>query len=270
LRRGTIDDRFAVLAASADIMVSGGNPFAPDVFDYRSKTTFNYFHQLIPERRQVLDQLQGAIRRKETEALEEIFGKARFAEVLELTKAVYTAPLMAARKRFEPDPFYSAVDFEGLPTGAQRRLLENSAIISGLFGLLRPDDLVPEHSLSMSAAVPGIGPLISFWKPRISPLLNKVVQGRFVWDLLPESLRDVWDDDGSHDGRGRVKFINPNGREVKMDTIYRGQMMNFIVRGPIVEPEVLADWRHPGGFKFSRKKSDLEGKHKTIAMVRRY
>lgn len=251
-------------------MVSGGNPFAPDVFDYRSKTTFNYFHQLIPERRRILDQLQGAIRRKETAALEEIFGNERFAEVLELTNAVYTAPLMAARKRFEPDPFYSAVDFEGLPTGAQRRLLENSAIISGLFGLLRPDDLVPEHSLSMSAVIPGIGSLISFWKPRISPLLNKVVEGRFVWDLLPESLRDVWDDDGSHDGRGRVKFINPNGREVKMDTVYRGQMMNFIVRGPIVEPEILADWRHPGGFKFSRKKSDLEGKHKTIAMVRRY
>ena len=129
---------------------------------------------------------------------------------------------------------------------------------------------MPEHSLNLSADIPGIGPLISFWRPRISPLLNKAVQGRFVWDLLPESFQEVWDDDESHHGRGCVKFLNANGREVKMDTVYRGQMMNFIVRGPIVEPESLADWRHPGGFRFSRKKSDLEGRHKTIAMVRRY
>ena len=250
-------------------MAGGGNPYAPDVFDYRSKTTFNYFHQLIPERREILDQLLGAIQRDETEVLEDIFGPQNVSDGVRLMKSVYGAPLMAARKRFVPDPFYGAVDFEGLPTGAQRRMLENSVIVSGLFGLLRPDDMVPEYSLKMSATIPGIGLLSSFWKPHISPFLNKIVRKRFVWDLLPESYRVAWDDDGAHDARATITFYNKDGNVVRDDTVYRGQLMNFIVRDPAINVEALDGWKHPSGFKLSRERSDLEGQMKSIAMIRR-
>ena len=63
--------------------------------------------------------------------------------------------------------------------------------------------------------------------------------------------------------------MNANGHEVKMDTVYRGQMMNFIVRGPIVSrnywligviQEVLS----------SAEKVRPDGRHKTIAMIRRF
>ena len=250
-------------------MASGGNPFAPDVFDYRSRTTFNYFHQLIPDRREVVDQLLGVIRRDETEALEDIFGAEDVSNSIRLIDSVYNAPLMAARKRFVPDPFFSAVDFEGLPTGAQRRLLENSVILSGLFGLLRPDDLVPEYRLRMSATVPGIGLLSSFWKPRISTLLNEAVSSRFVWDLLPDSWREAWEDDGSYDARAVFMFYNKDGTVVGDDTVYRGQIMNFVVRDPAVNVEALDGWNHPGGFRLSLEQSDLEGKTKSLAMIRR-
>lgn len=250
-------------------MADGGNPFAPDVFDYRSKTTFNYFHQLIPQRREIVDQLLELIRRDKTEILEGVFGEEALSDGVKLTKAVYSAPLMAARKRFVPDPFFSAVDFDGLPTGAQRRLLENSVILSGLFGLLRPDDLIPEYKLRMTADLPGTGPLMSFWKPKISPFLNKVVRNRFVWDLLPESYREAWEDNGSHDARATVVFYNGDGSVVKQDGGYRGQLMNFIVRDPAVNADSLDGWRHPAGFKLSRRRSKLDGKMKTIALFRR-
>ena len=48
---------------------------------------------------------------------------------------------MSALDRFSPGIMYEAMNFQALPTGAQRRLLENGIIFSGLFGLLRPDDL---------------------------------------------------------------------------------------------------------------------------------
>ncbi len=267
--RRIIDDRFAVLAPAANYMAAGGNPFAPDVFDYRSKTTFNYFHQLIPKRREIVDRLLQIIRGNETEVLEDIFGKESVKDGVKLTKAVYSAPLMAARKRFVPDPFFSAVDFEGLPTGAQRRLLESSTIFSGLFGLLRPDDLVPEYKLEMSTSLPEIGTLTAFWKPHISPYLNNVVQERFVWDLLPESYREAWDDDGSYVARAMVGFYNSDGSILKEDAVYRGQFMNFVVRDPAIDVDALEDWRHPGGFKFSRERSSLDGEIKSIVMIRR-
>ncbi len=250
-------------------MASGGNPFAPDVFDYRSRTTFNYFHQLIPNRREILDKLLDIIRGDKTEILHEIFGDGDVEECADITTSVYNAPLMAARKRFAPDPFYSAVDFDGLPTGAQRRLLENSVILSGLFGLLRPDDLIPEHTLSMAATVPGVGLLTTYWRPLISPFLNKTVRNKFVWDLLPELYRVAWDDNDSHAGRATVCFYNPDGKPVSDDTVYRGQLMNFIVRGPATEPEALETWKPSSGFKLSRRKSELDGKIKSIAFIRR-
>jgi len=250
-------------------MASGGNPFAPDVFDYRSRTTFNYFHQLIPNRREILDQLLGVIRRDETETLEGIFGDGDIEECADITTSVYNAPLMAVRKRFAPDPFFSAVDFDGLPTGAQRRLLENSVILSGLFGLLRPDDLVPEHTLSMTATVPEVGLLTAYWKPHISPFLNKAVRNKFVWDLLPEPYRTAWDDNDSHAGRAMVSFYNADGNLVSDDTVYRGQLMNYIVRGPATEVEALESWNPHSGFKLSLRESELEGKVKSIAFSRR-
>lgn len=250
-------------------MAGGGNPFAPDVFDYRSKTTFNYFHRLIPQRREIVDQLLVAIQRGETEVLSKVFGSDHLESGVQLTKALYSGPLLAARKRFVPDPFFSAMDFDGLPTGAQRRLLENSVILSGLFGLLRPDDLVPEYRLSMSVELPNIGPLSSFWKPHISPVLNQIVQNRFVWDLLPKPYRDVWDDDGSYDARASFVFYNGDGSVVTDDSIYLGHLMNFVVRDPAIDVDALKEWKPPGGFKLSRQRSELDGQKKVIAMIRR-
>ena len=267
-RKRVIGDRFAVLVASADYMAEGGNPFAPDVFDYRSRTTFNYFHQLIPERRAVLDQLLELIQRDETDVLEDIFGAQNIQDSVKLIQAVYSAPLMAARKRFVPDPFFNSVDFDGLPTGAQRRLLENSVILSGLFGVLRPDDLVPQYRLNMSATLPNIGTLTSFWKPHISPFLNKIVRNRFVWDLLPESHRDAWEDEQSHEARALIVFQDGDGSVIREDSVYRGQLMNFIVRDPAVNVESIEDWHHPAGFKLSHARSSLEGKIKSVVLAR--
>ena len=250
-------------------MAEGGNPFAPDVFDYRSRTTFNYFHQLIPERRAILEQLFTLIQNDETDALADIFGVQDLQNSVKLTQEIYSAPLMAARKRFAPDPFFNAVDFDGLPTGAQRRLLENSVILSGLFGVLRPDDLVPQYRLNMSATLPNTGSLASFWKPHISPFLNKIVRNRFVWDLLPESHQQAWDDDQSHEAHAVVAFHDRDGNVIKEDSVYRGQLMNFIVRDPAVNVESLEGWHHPGGFRLSHERSNLEGKMKSVVFVQR-
>ena len=52
---------FSILLSPSAEKTSGGNPFAPDMFDYRSSNTFNYFHELNPERRQLINLLQDAI-----------------------------------------------------------------------------------------------------------------------------------------------------------------------------------------------------------------
>ena len=222
------------------------------MFDYRTPNTFNYFNELNVERRKVIGAVKEAI--EAGDRLEELF--AARGEDLEqailANREIYDAPLMAALDRFSPGVMYEAMDFPGLPTGAQRRLLENGIILSGFFGLLRPDDLVPDHRLPIESSVSNIGPLTDFWRPIVSPVLNRTLAGAFVWNLLPDSHLAAWEDDGSYAQIARIKFYdekNGKRRETKGDAAtLTGKLINFIVREAVENIEPVLQWKHPDGY----------------------
>ena len=268
---------FSILLAPAEGKKTGGNPFAPDMFDYRASDTFNYFNELNPERRTLIDALHEFIDNSDEETLHTLFGvKGEYLEgAITVNQAVYSAPLMSALDRYSLGVMYKAMDFAGLPTGAQRRLLENGVIFSGLFGLLRPDDLIPNYRLRMDASLPGIGKISKYWRPQLSRLLNKTLADRFVWDLLPGSHREAWDDDHSYAQLVQVKFFVEEGGERKTVSHnvkpLRGQLVNFIVRETAEEFEPLFEWEHPAGFRYDEAASTFDETTKTgvIAMVKK-
>jgi len=268
---------FAILLAPAEGKKPGGNPFAPDMFDYRSSDTFNYFNELNPERRRLIDTVQEVMETADEEALQAMLGVRgeHLDETIQVNTEVYTAPLMSALNRYSLGVMYKAMDFAGLPTGAQRRLLENGVIFSGLFGLLRPDDLIPNYRLRMDATLPGIGKVSKYWRPHISPLLNEALKDRFVWDLLPSAHRDAWDDDHTYEQLVQVKFFVVEGGEQKAVTHHvkplRGQLVNFIVRETVEEREALLEWEHPAGFHYDEAASTFDPATKTgvVAMIKK-
>lgn len=225
------------------------------MFDYRTSNTFNYFNELNPQRRELINRLQEVIRNGEAD-LEDIFGVK--GDVLEQAVSanleIYDAPLMSTLDRFSPGVMYQAMDFAGLPTGAQRRLLENGIIFSGIFGLLRPDDLIPDHRLRMDASLPDFGRVGTYWKPHISPVLNRRLEGKFVWNLLPGIHRDAWDDQHTYEQSVSVKFYDEDNGERQPVTHnvkpLRGKLVNFIVRETAESLEPLLEWRHPDGYVY--------------------
>ena len=268
---------FAILLPPAEGKKTGGNPFAPDMFDYRSSDTFNYFNGLNPERRTLIDAVQQILETTEEEALQDIFGVKgdHLEEAIRFNQGIYSAPLMSALDRYSLGVMYKAMDFVGLPTGAQRRLLENGVVFSGLFGLLRPDDLIPNYRLRIDATLPEIGKVSKYWKPHLSPSLNETLQGRFVWDLLPSAHREAWDDDHSYAQLIQVKFFVEEDGERKAVSHnvkpLRGQLVNFIVRETVEELEALMGWEHPAGFRYDETASTFDETTKTgvIAMVKK-
>jgi len=238
-----------VLLSPADQKQPGGNPFAPDMFDYRTSGTFNYFDDLNPDRRGLIDTLQAVVDEEDEEALGEVFGVEGYEleEAIRVNEEIYDAPLMSALDRFSPGVMYAAMDFANLPTGAQRRLLENGVILSGLFGLLRPDDLIPNYQLGMEASLPDIGPVADYWRPIISPMLNESLKDRWVWDLLPEVHRNAWTDEHTYTARVEVQFERvEDGERVPITgedlEVQRGQFVNFIVQETAEEMEDLREW----------------------------
>lgn len=267
---------FSILLAPSEGKQEGGNPFAPDMFDYRSSDTFNYFNELNTERRALIDQLQDFIKEADDEALQEVFGvKGDYLEnAVDVNLNIYDAPLMSALDRYSAGVMYEAMDFPGLPTGAQRRLLENGIIISGLFGVLRPDDLIPNYRLRIDAKLPGVGKISNYWKPLISPLLNEAVSGKFIWDLLPHAHRRAWDDEQTYEQIVQVKFYDVKDGERKPVThnvkTLRGELVNFIVRETLEDLEPLLEWTHPSGYEFDPDATEIDEDTKsgTVVMVK--
>ncbi len=268
---------FAILLPPAEGKKPGGNPFAPDMFDYRSSNTFNYFNELNPERRRLIDAVQEVIETSDDDVLEEVFGvKGEYLEAaLAVNAELYDAPLMSALDRYSLGVMYKAMDFAGLPTGAQRRLLENGVIFSGLFGLLRPDDLIPNYRLRMDAVLPGVGKVSRFWRPHLSPVLNHTLKDRFVWDLLPGSHRDAWDDDHAYVQRVQIKFyVEKEGRRKPLThnvKPLRGQLVNFIVRETAEDLDPLLSWEHPAGYRYDEAASHFDEAARTgvVALVKK-
>ena len=268
---------FAILLPPADTKQPGGNPFAPDMFDYRTSNTFNYFSDLNPQRRKLIDAMQQAM--KEAEEPGSLFPELEgfeLEEAVRVNEEIYDAPLMSALDRYSPGALYSASDFADLPTGAQRRMLENGIIFSGLFGLLRPDDLVPNYHLRMTAELPDIGEVSEYWRPHISPLLNKTLEDRFIWDFLPEGLREVWDDEHTYAGRVQVRFVeedesgertHPEGEDL---LALQGKFANYIVRETLEDLDDMEEWGLIAGFLLDEEATsyDEETKTHTLTMAR--
>lgn len=270
--------RFAILMPSAEGKRPGGNPLAPDMFDYRASNTFNYFSELNTARRALIDGLQVQLRSTDATAaadtaLEKLLGVKDDAlrEAVAANLDVYTSPLMAAIDRYGPGVMYEAMEFAALPTGAQRRLLENGIILSGMFGLLRPDDLVPNYRLRMEASVDGIGKVSRYWRPHLSPLLNELLEDKVVWNLLPNTHEDAWDDARRYARMYRLRFFRDEAGERKPVTHgvkeLRGNLVHYIVTELADGLDALEDWEPPGGYTLDREASDLDDKGGTAVFV---
>lgn len=226
---------FSVLLPPSDEKVSGGNALAPKMFDRRSSHTFNYFVGLNPERRQVIDSLNVLGEQSEDRADALGVPEEKVEHAVKCNTEVMSSPLMSALDRYRPGVLYQALDFENLPTGAQRRLLEHGVIFSPLFGLLRPDDLIPEYYLSLDAELPDVGSIIEFWIPYVNKTLNDLLAGHFVWNLLPERFEAIWEPDGRYKALVELEFYRKSkGKLVRIEAgvnEFRGKFVNRLVRG---------------------------------------
>ena len=267
--------RFSILLPSAEGKAPGGNPLAPDMFDYRSSNTFNYFSELNPERRALIDALQAQVKAADEGELHKLFGVKgdTLEEAVAVTRDVYRSPLMASVDRYGPGVMYAAMDFAGLPTGSQRRLLENGVIFSGLFGLLRPDDLIPNYRLRMDAKVGEVGKVSAYWREPLSAALNALLTDQAVWNLLPGTHEAAWDDAGTYARMIRVKFYRQDAAGERTAVTHgikelRGSLVAHVVNETADSVDSLDDWEAPEGYEVDRGASEIdEAGGGTVVMV---
>ena len=67
---------------------------------------------------------------------------------------------------------YDALALPDLPADARRRATSRVAVVSSLFGLVRPGDRIPAYRLSGDASLPGVGPVAAVWRAALDPVVR--------------------------------------------------------------------------------------------------
>ncbi|MEM8619704.1 MAG: peroxide stress protein YaaA [Actinomycetota bacterium] len=122
------------------------------------------------------------------------------------------APTMPAWQRYT-GVVWTALDPASVGAVNRRRII----VVSGLLGLVRGDDPVPDYRLKMAASLPPLGKLSTWWRDDASAALVTTAKRsrprRMVIDLLPLEHRAALDPDALAESHAvRVDLVTADGR----------------------------------------------------------
>lgn len=187
-------------------------------------------------------------------------------------------PLLPAIERYT-GVLYDNLDAPSLDAEARAHLDRQVIIVSGLWGLVRPADRIPDYKLKVDATLQPLGRLARWWRPHLSGVLDARVRGGLVWDLLPNAHASTWaDPDRAPALRVTASFAaeHRRGGSVVRSTVthwskaLKGALVRHLLSGPVEEADldavrqVLAAFRHPDGYALESLESDGSHAHATF------
>ncbi len=179
-----------------------------------------------------------------------------------------TEPTLPAIERYS-GVLYRELDAASLRTPARRRLERQVLIVSGLWGLVAPTDPIPDYRLKMSASLPPLGKLSTWWRPQLTAALAPRVHRARVWDLLPlEHAAAVRWDELEPAERIGVRFADGDDRTVShWNKLLKGSLVRWLTeRGGTVTADDLAAFDHPQGYRYDLASTVRDGVHTTVVL----
>lgn len=157
-----------------------GDPFDADALQFPELNA--YRHQLL----EVLAQVSRA-----EDALEVLgVGKSLVAEVTRNIE-LHTEPAAAAHTVYT-GVLFEALGYDRLDAAGRARADASILVISALWGAVGFADRIPAYRLSMSVKLPDIGKLASWWKPKLTPVLNARAGDQLVVDCRSSTYAAAW------------------------------------------------------------------------------
>ena len=219
--------------------------------------TKHSFEEIEQPRREVIGSLEKVMKEDEL-ARSKLLG-VKGKKVDEATEAnlnLFSPTTLPAIERYT-GVLYDALDYCSLSSEMRKKVDEQVVIFSGLWGVLRPRDQIPEYKLKMGARLPEIGVVSRFWKPYLTSVLEPDTK-ECVWDLLPGEHSAGWDSSITKT-RIRVKFLDAvikNG-EKKLVTVshwnklLKGALIQYVLEHQLTDPTKLVNFSHPEGYVFA-------------------
>ena len=146
------------------------------------------------------------------------------------------APVLPAWQRYT-GVVWDHLDPAALPPSARKQIV----VVSGLLGLVRGDDPVPDYRLKLGASVRPLGKLSTWWRDAISAEVAAMARRRVVVDLLPQEHRAALRLDGLHGVS--VTLVDPSGAPGgHFAKAAKGELARSILIDGLA---ALDTWQHP-------------------------
>lgn len=113
------------------------------------------------------------------------------ASALATDAAVLDTRTMPALRRYA-GVVYDGLDLEAMTPGEQRLALRSTLVFSGLFGVVRGDEAIPDYRVPAKAVLPGIGVAGTFWRPILTEALAPTLRRGLVVDLRSSDYAAMW------------------------------------------------------------------------------
>lgn len=161
---------------------------------------------------------------------------------------------------------FSGLDAETMLKPTLRYAQDHLRILSGLYGMLRPFDLIQPYRLDVAQKVmtPEGGTLYRFWDERVTAELKREGTGSALINLASEEYAKMILVDELPEG---TRFITPVFKELRdgkfkvittMTKTSRGKMARYIVENRIADPELLKAYTEEGYVFYPDLSTDSE------------
>jgi cytoplasmic iron level regulating protein YaaA (DUF328/UPF0246 family) len=150
------------------------------------------------------------------------------------------SPVLAASDRYS-GVVYQGLDFASLAPAQQSVAQDSIVIVSGLLGLAGFADLLPDYRAPMDASLEGLGKLAAYWKPIITPLLQKAAKREPVIDLLTQVHRSAVEPAG--DNWFTVDLVHADVTGGHAAKFAKGRLARWLLEHEITE---LRRWKFEG------------------------
>lgn len=215
-------------------------------------------HPLFESRRRVIAALDELARTGDSKSQSKCFGVRGdlLTRAVDANSSIETASTLPAIERYD-GVLYQYLDAASLGRRARRELQARVRIASGLWGMLSPGEPVPDYRLKMSASLPRLGKLSTWWRSELTEYLwGELESGATVWNLLPNEHAAAWAPP-SRATEVSVVFLSA-GSDGELRAVahwnkaLKGALVAHLTSNPELEPEGLLDWEHPAGFALER------------------
>lgn len=250
-----MDTNYIILLPNSEGKNKGGDENLTYRFVSNLKK-YNSFIKLQSSRDYIIDEIKKIIRTNSEEELSSFFDlkgeNLKFA--ISTMSALKDEECMNAIERMA-GVMYNSINYNSLTTKEKENFHSSIIILDALFGLLKPQDLIPNYKCKVSMRLFD-STLAKFWQKELRGYFEYVCRDKLVIDILPNSHKEMIEKEV---GVSRVEIIFAKEKgdsyalEGHLSKDLKGEFVRSIVGQELITMEDLKNFKHSKGHKYNEK-----------------